>query len=137
MAKGSKTKLLWEDPTYRENMRIAHLGQAAWNKGLKTGLYPKSAFKKGNLPWNKGKKQIIPEHEHYKWKGDMVGYNALHAWVRKQLGRPTECTNGHIAPKYYWANISGEYKRDVTDWHQLCQSCNQLDGIKKHERFRL
>lgn len=28
----------------------------AWNKGLKTGLVPKSAFKKGMVPWNKGLK---------------------------------------------------------------------------------
>lgn len=26
----------------------------AWNKGLKTGLKPSTAFKKGSIPWNKG-----------------------------------------------------------------------------------
>ena len=25
-----------------------------WNKGLKTGIIPRSAFKKGDIPWNKG-----------------------------------------------------------------------------------
>ena len=32
-----------------EHLRKAHLGQVAWNKGLKTGLVPKTAFKKGDL----------------------------------------------------------------------------------------
>jgi hypothetical protein len=26
-----------------------------WNKGIKTGLIPRSVFKKGSIPWNKGK----------------------------------------------------------------------------------
>lgn len=30
-----------------------------WNKGIKTGLVPKTAFKKGFTPWNKEKKGII------------------------------------------------------------------------------
>lgn len=30
-------------------------GYIVWNKGIKTGLVPKSAFKKGVTPWNKGK----------------------------------------------------------------------------------
>ena len=31
-------------------------GKKAWNKGIKTGLVPRSAFKKGHKTWNKGKK---------------------------------------------------------------------------------
>ena len=30
-------------------------GSSAWNKGKQTGLVPKSAFKKGHIPWNTGK----------------------------------------------------------------------------------
>ena len=29
------------------------LDKTAWNKGIKTGLIPKSAFKKGHIPWRK------------------------------------------------------------------------------------
>jgi len=53
---GIKTKLLWENPQYREHMSKAHMGQVAWNKGKKiqtnTG---KTHFKKGNIPPFKGK----------------------------------------------------------------------------------
>jgi hypothetical protein len=31
---------------------MGRIGQVAWNKGIKSGT-PKSAFKKGNAPWNK------------------------------------------------------------------------------------
>ncbi len=33
-----------------------------WNKGKKTGLVPKSAFKKGNKPWNKNN-LLSPTHK--------------------------------------------------------------------------
>lgn len=69
------------------------------------------------------------------WKGDEAGYTALHNWVRRRLGKASKCVNGHIAKQYYWANISGEYKRDLSDWHEFCCSCNHLDGIRIHERF--
>lgn len=31
-------------------------GLAPWNKGIKTGIRPPTAFKKGHVPWHKGKK---------------------------------------------------------------------------------
>lgn len=34
-----------------------HSCQPPWNKGKKTGIIPKSAFKEGNIPWNCGKNQ--------------------------------------------------------------------------------
>lgn len=32
-------------------------GKPVWNKGKKTGIVPRSAFKKGGKPWNKGLKK--------------------------------------------------------------------------------
>lgn len=100
--------------------------QIAWNKGLK-GV---------QVAWNKGVSYHSLE-KHNLWKGDLVGYTALHQWVRKQLGKPVYCSNHkrHIAKRYVWANISGEYKRDITDWHSLCNSCNLTDGISVKSQF--
>lgn len=34
------------------------MGCPPWNKGKRTGLVPRSAFRKGNIPWNKGRTGI-------------------------------------------------------------------------------
>ena len=84
-----------------------------------------SATHKGKL---KGKSR-------YNWKGDSVGYINLHSWVRREMGKANSCVYGHLAKRYVWANKSGEYKRDLNDWHSLCDSCNLTDGIKINPRF--
>lgn len=73
------------------------------------------------------------------WKGDSVGYMGLHYWVYKHLGKARHCSKdlSHISKVYHWANISGEYKREISDWRQLCPKCNLNDGVKIHPRFKL
>ena len=60
------------------------------------------------------------------WKGDNVGYHALHDWVKKHLGRPKYCEfcKSTVAKTYEWANKSGQYKRDLSDWYRLCRKCH-------------
>ena len=111
-------------------------------------------FKRGHVPWNKGEKGVYSEEHlkrlseiklknpvkywlgkkraemvgdnNWKWKGNKVGYEALHAWVRRQLGSPNFCEHCKNPKKkwYHWANISKEYKRDVGDWLRLCVKCH-------------
>ena len=71
------------------------------------------------------------------YKGEDAGYRAIHIWVEQRKGKASYCSNDitHKATRYHWANISGEYKRDLDDWHSLCPSCNKTDGIKISERF--
>jgi hypothetical protein len=73
-----------------------------------------------------------------RWTGDNVSYRALHAWVQGWLGKANHCENNliHIATRYHWSNISGEYKRDLKDWKQLCPKCNLNDNIKIPERLK-
>ncbi len=65
-------------------------------------------------------------HKPYAWKGDKVGYHALHAWIARHFGKPKICEDCKTtkAKKYVWANISGEYKRDLKDFKRLCTSCH-------------
>lgn len=67
------------------------------------------------------------EENHPFWKGGKVGYGRLHAWVRQKLGNLKKCSHclTEKAPKYEFANISGQYKRDLRDWLVLCVPCHK------------
>lgn len=55
-------------------------------------------------------------------------YQYLHQWVASELGKDSLCENcGSTESKYYdWANISGEYRKDLSDWARLCRQCHHL-----------
>ena len=66
--------------------------------------------------------------KHYAWKGNEVGYTALHMWIYKMYGQPDtceECGKSNLKGKFInWANISGNYLRGRDDWKRLCKSCH-------------
>lgn len=73
------------------------------------------------------------------WKGDKVGYNALHSWVKRRLQKPERCSSCRKVKLLDLANISQKYLRDIGDWEWLCRSCHmQKDGrlIKSRERLK-
>lgn len=65
------------------------------------------------------------------WKngGSGSAYKSLHGWVRKQFPRPDVCEICKIGFPIDLANISQEYKRDLSDWEWLCRRCHmEKDG---------
>lgn len=67
--------------------------------------------------------------EHRYWKGDSVGYTALHNWVRRWKIKPTKCEHCNKVPPYDLANVSQKYRRELTDWLWLCRRCHMIqDG---------
>lgn len=63
------------------------------------------------------------------WKGSNVGYAAIHGWVERHGCRPDKCDNCGALGNVDAANISGEYKRDISDWEWLCRRCHMAkDG---------
>lgn len=58
------------------------------------------------------------------WKGDEVGYKGIHIWVSNVLGRPDRCSKCGVIGPVDLANISNEYKRDISDWEWLCRKCH-------------
>lgn len=68
------------------------------------------------------------------WKGAEVGYQALHRWVRRWGTKLGICFHCREAKKQTeWANISGEYRRDLSDYIELCRSCHKLYDLRRGE----
>lgn len=80
-----------------------------------------TSFKKGHNTWNKNIKTGIIPHN---YKGNDVGYDALHDWVKKYRGKATQCENCGSDKNVQWANKSHDYKRDLSDWLSLCRKCH-------------
>ena len=68
-----------------------------------------------------------------RWKGDEAGYVAKHMWINKHYGKARSCSfnKNHKSTRYHWANISGKYKREVTDYIPLCPSCHKIFDRKQ------
>lgn len=90
-----------------------------------------------NNPNYKGKCAAKGERHQF-WKGDSVGIDALHTYIRKRLLKPELCVCCKKEPPYDLANISQEYKRDITDWEWLCRKCHMVkDGrLKNLNQFK-
>ena len=93
----------------------------AWNKG-------KKRWWESPMQWVKGEPRLAGE-KNYLWKGEKVSYVGLHQWVTRWKGKPCKCelcrTNELKKRGYDWANIDGEYKRDLDDYIRLCKSCHK------------
>lgn len=76
-------------------------------KTMNTG---RTHFKKGQIPHN--------------YLGEKAGYFAVHKWVYKTLPNIRVCLYCGIDEKLQWANVSGEYKREIEDWIRLCAKCH-------------
>ena len=66
---------------------------------------------------------------HGLWKGDKAGYVAIHEWIRNHFPIPKTCQDCGCEKRLDLANISKEYKRDISDWIWLCRRCHMImDG---------
>ena len=91
-----------------------------------------SEAQRGKIPSDETRRKMSESHSkgkaHFAWMADRVSYRALHSWVERRLGKPKICSecgkpgNGH---QIHWANISGDYKRKLTDWVRLCAKCHK------------
>jgi hypothetical protein len=106
-----------------------------WLRGRPSGMTGKhhplqskvkiSEALKGKRAWdNRGENNPL-------WKGDEAGYSALHQWVKSHLVKPRLCQKCGEEKPLDLSNISGKYRRDLSDWQWLCRSCHiKYDGSK-------
>lgn len=78
--------------------------------------------------------KIMKNEKHPMWKGDNVGYDALHRWIRINKPLPNCCETCKRDKKLEAANLSGEYKRDINDFKWLCRSCHKKFDWKEMKR---
>lgn len=103
-----------KNPYARTSETNANISKAKLGKSIWGG-------ERGRLEW------LVGERNN-NWKGDEVGYNALHKWVNRTKGKASECTRcGDKGGEKgcHWANLSGRYLRDADDFVSLCPSCHK------------
>lgn len=108
------------------------------------GYVPPTAFKEGirNNPDGEFRSDDLTGEKNVNWKGDDVGYHALHGWIARQYGKADHCEKCGCdqIPKgrqrwFDWANLSHEYKRDVSDWMMMCKPCHR-EYDKTHMAYK-
>ena len=72
------------------------------------------------------------------WKGNDASYGVIHSWMAKKYGKPKQCESCGIttAACFDWANISGRYLRDRTDWKRLCRRCHMKEDGRAEANSR-
>ena len=114
-------------------------GMTPHNKGISMTEKQKEHLRKTNRgkrfsPKTEFISEQLKGEKNYKWKGDEVGYWGVHTWIQRTLGKAKECKNrtkqyfsfkcSKKSFNFDWANKSRTYKREVSDWVELCHSCH-------------
>lgn len=132
---GCKTKI----PKYNNKGKLRHYFNGHERKGktyehrIDTKLKLRNANLGSKNPMFGKKRDELKGSNNPAWKGNEVGYSALHVWVKKYIPKTNLCIV--CKQKYqilHLANISGLYLRDVEDWVYLCHKCHfRFDKLKR------
>lgn len=82
--------------------------------------------------FKKNDKRITGKNS-YQWKGEDVGYNGVHSWIKRQKGK----ASNHICEfcgkqAQHWANVDHKYHRNLDDFISLCAKCHRKYDIKNN-----
>lgn len=110
------------------------------NGQFKQGHIKVGGFTKGSVHTEDSKAKIsaslrdMTGDQARRWKGIKAGYHAIHCWLSKHYEKGDNCEQCGTREfsRLEWANLSGEYKRERSDYKAMCPSCHRLfDGKNK------
>lgn len=122
---------------YKKEVKNKFVPPMAFKKGNQTGtLALKKWRENGGITWSKGMyKELNP-----RWKGDKAGFSAMHQWLKRRVGKASFCTFDKTHESkggFEWANISHEYKREVSDYMSLCRRCHMKYDMTPEKKERM
>lgn len=74
--------------------------------------------------WSEKAKERKKNEANSMWKGEKVGYGALHDWIRRRKPKSELCEECNQKRPRDLANISGKYLRSISDFRWLCRKCH-------------
>jgi len=96
-------------------------------KGKDTKYCSRKCYHKSQIGKYKGK-------NHWSWKGDNIGYGAIHMWLSNNYGQPNTCEMCGLVgdSNINWALLKEkQYERNRENFWRLCDKCHiKYDGIK-------
>lgn len=63
--------------------------------------------------------------DHPAWKGDNIAYSTIHRWIARVAVKTGACSVCGARRITQWANLSREYRRDVSDFAEMCVPCHR------------
>jgi hypothetical protein len=63
------------------------------------------------------------------WKGNKIGYDAIHFWLKKEFGKANKCEYPNckkLKQVFEWAKLKGKnYERKRENFWMLCVNCHR------------
>ena len=125
----------WKNKEYKKRVGVNISNSLKGNKnmlGKKQTEITKEKIRNSNYHLNlKGTKE---NEKNPSWKGDDVGYNALHNWIAKHFKKSILCEICGLFRKLEWSNKDHKYSRNREDWQYICRSCHRrYDNAKRRK----
>lgn len=62
--------------------------------------------------------------KNHNWKGENVGYQAIHWWILQKKPKPNLCEQCNQNEPYDLSSKNHTYSRKLKEWEWLCRSCH-------------
>lgn len=122
--KSENLKKLWQSPMYRDKMRLAHLGQKAWNKGLKVQTNTgRTHFQKGQPrteAWYEAMRNLRGKNSS-RYKHGLSGTQE-YTVIQQNNRRARKLENGGRFTTKEWIKLKEKYEN-------RCAACDRLGDL--------